>query len=334
MNIHNMFGARQLGLAASFALVAGVVTAGSAVAARVPMPSASVANDTLTINGTGGGDSISLIPGADPNAQLVDFGNGTNPQSFDRSTFSAIAVFLGAGDDRFVASNGSTSVDDAVTVHGGAGNDTILGGDADERLLGEGGDDFIDGNRGNDTVMLGTGQDTAQWDPGDGSDLIDGGTGIDDLDFNGSNAQENIALGANGSQAVLTRDVAAIRMDLDNLEQVVVRVLGAADSITVNDMRGTDIRRANIDLSATGGGGDGSDDKVTVIGTNKADHVTVGSDGTAVEVSGLRATTRIDGAETTDALQVNALGGNDTVDVSDAAAALIGVGVDLGIGQR
>jgi RTX calcium-binding nonapeptide repeat (4 copies) len=334
MGIHNIFRARQLSLAASVALAAGLATAGAAAAAPVPAPSASVANNTLTITGTGGGDSISLLFSGDPNVQIVDFGNGTLPQSFDRSTFNAIAVFLGGGDDAFTAQSGSTVPDDAVTVHGGAGNDTILGSDADERLLGDGGDDFIDGNRGNDTVMLGAGQDTAQWDPGDGSDLIDGGAGADKLTFDGANVAEKFALAANGSQAVLTRDVAAIRMDLDNVEQLDLETLGGADSVTVNDMKGTDIREANIDLAATGGAGDGSADTVTVIGTNKADHVAVAADGPVVDVSGLRADTRIAGAEiTADALQVNTLGGNDTVAVSDDARALIGVGVDLGIGQ-
>ena len=43
--------------------------------------------------------------------------------------------------------------------------------------------------------------------------------------------------------------------------------------------------------------------------------------------------TRITGSETIDRLQVNTLGGNDTVEVDDDVAALIGVAVDLGPDQ-
>jgi hypothetical protein len=42
----------------------------------------------------------------------------------------------------------------------------------------------------------------------------------------------------------------------------------------------------------------------------------------------------VTGAEATDQLRMAALGGNDVVDVTDAACALIGVSVDLGPGQH
>ncbi len=51
-----------------------------------------------------------------------------------------------------------------------------------------------------------------------------------------------MSLTANGSQAVLLRDVASIRMDLDGGEQVSVRALGGADNVTVGDLSGTDVR--------------------------------------------------------------------------------------------
>ena len=74
-------------------------------------------------------------------------------------------------------------------------------------------------------------------------------------------------------------------------------------------------------------------DTVTVNGTNRADEIDVDADNSTVDVTGLRAETRIAGSETTDQLVVNSLGGNDDVDVSDAARALIGIVVNLGTGQ-
>ena len=142
-----------------------------------------------------------------------------------------------------------------------------------------------------------------------------------------------MTLAANGKRAAFLRDVAAIRMDLDNVEQLNLATLGGADTVTINDMTGTDLRQANIDLAAQGSG-DGQADFVTVNGTNRADKITVAADGAAVDVGGLPADTRITGGETIDRLQVNSLGGNDRVDVSNDTTALIGVAVDLGSGQR
>jgi len=62
------------------------------------------------------------------------------------------------------------------------------------------------------------------------------------LDFNGSNAAEKIDVSANGSRVRLTRDVAAITMDMDGIETLNLAARGSADTITVNGQR-TDKRR-------------------------------------------------------------------------------------------
>ena len=66
-------------------------------------------------------------------------------------------------------------------------------------------------------------------------------------------------------------------------------LVGGADTLTVNDLTGIDLSRANIDLSTTGGGGDGQADTVIANGTGQADHVRVDSAGNDVLVSGLAA---------------------------------------------
>jgi hypothetical protein len=353
MDKPQLFRVRPLALASAGALVLSMSAAVAANAAIPAQPSASVANETLTILGTGGGDDIALdFSPVDPNAVLVELGNGTQPQAFDRTSFAQVSVFLGAGDDTFTAPPGGTlfstlpiSVDgaggnDIITggpasdiLSGGAGDDIINGHDGNDIIFGGGGDDVINGNRGDDTEILGAGADSALWNPGEGSDTINGGNGQDSLQFNGSNIGEDVALTASGDHAVFTRNVAAIRMDMVGVETFNFAALGGADDVTVGDLSGTDLRTTNVDLSAAGAG-DESADTVTVTGTNKADQIAVDALGGVVDVSGLHSVVAITAAETTDHLQVNALGGNDVVSVSDAAQAVVPVSVDLGIGQR
>jgi Ca2+-binding RTX toxin-like protein len=352
MTTHRFIGARHLGVAATAALAWGFVAAQPAGASA--SPSASVAYGTLTVVGTSANDEITLaLAAGDPNTLQVDFGpSGPAVQSFDRSTFGAISVFLRSGDDQFAVqqANGAFA-DEALTVYGGSGDDTITTGDGndtidggagndtihsgagDDQILGRSGDDFVNGGRGTDTAFLGSGRDTFEWNPGEGSDVIDGGSGTDLLVFNGAAGNENMSLSANGHQAVFLRDVGTIRMDMNHVEQLAVAALGGTDTITINDMRGTDFRRADIDLAGPDGTSDGVLDNVIVNGSDRADHVAVTGDGTTVDVAGLKTETTITGADTRDQLQVSTQDGNDTVHVDPSATALIGVTTDLGAGQ-
>ena len=71
--------------------------------------------------------------------------------------------------------------------------------------------------------------------------------------FNGANVTEKIDLSANGSRLRLFRDVANITMDTNGVEQVDLNALGGADTVTVNDLTGTDVDKVNVDLGAAGG---------------------------------------------------------------------------------
>jgi Ca2+-binding RTX toxin-like protein len=218
-------------------------------------------------------------------------------------------------------------------VSGGSGNDSLDGGDGVELFIGGSGNDAVDGNRGNDSAVLGAGNDSFRWDPGDGSDIVEGRSGTDTLDFNGAGVPENMSLSANGGRSLFLRDAGNIRMDMDGVERLDLTALGGPDTFTVDDMSGTDFRRADVDLSGPAGDGDGQPDLVTVNGTDRRDRIDVETDGARVDVEGLRTEVRITGGETSDRLQVNSLGGNDDVDVEQAVSALIGVAVDLGSGQ-
>ena len=318
-------GGAVIGLAA-----AALAASGHAAAAG---DTASVANDTLTVSTGSGADRLALrLQAAAPTQLEVDFGDdGTADETFDRTTFSRIAVSLGSGNDTFrVDQVNGAFTDEALVVDAGSGNDVMNGGDGRETFIGASGSDAVDGNRGDDVGELGSGNDSFRWDPGDGSDVVEGASGTDTLDFNGAAAAEKMSLSANGRRTLFLRDVANIRMDMDDVEQLDLTALGAADTMVVGDMSGTDFRLANIDLSGPAGGGDAAADAVTVEGTPRADRVSVRTDGAGVTVDGLRTTTRITGSETIDRLQVDGLAGDDTIDVAPDVATRIQTVVDLG----
>ena len=352
MNIRSVPVSRHLGLAATAVLALGVVAAAPAQADQTgsTSPTASVTNNTLTITGTDDADSVQLRNDAVAGALTVDFGNGTS-QAFDRTTFSAVFVELGRGDDTFAVTAGGQFADRALTVDGGPGSDTIGGSFGNDVLLGDVGDDTIrgsdgndliisdagnddvDGERGTDTEILGAGRDVARWLPGEGSDIVDGGPDRDALVFVGANAAEHFALSANGSRAVLTRDLGAVRMDLDGVEETDVAALAGADIISVGDLTGTAVDETNIDL-ASQGSADGQLDTVTLDGTPRGDHVHVRANQSGIEAKGLPSTTSIAGSDPTDVLAIRTADGNDKVDLAEDAATLVTVAVDLGPGQH
>jgi len=100
----------------------------------------------------------------------------------------------------------------------------------------------------------------------------------------------NIDLSANGTRLRLFRDVANITMDTHGVENVQIAALGGADTITVNDLTGTDVQNVAIDLSATRGSnqGDGQADTVIINGTNGDDAITVTESNGVVTVVGSR----------------------------------------------
>src|SRR5690606_30391828 len=136
-----------------------------------------------------------------------------------------------------------------LTVDGGDGNDTIIGSRGGDQLLGGNDNDFIDGQAGNDLALMGAGDDVFQWDPGDGSDIIEGQAGFDTLDFNGSNASENIDISANGGRVIFFRNVANIAMDLNDVEHIRFSALSGADNMVVGNLSGTDATQVEIDLA-------------------------------------------------------------------------------------
>jgi Ca2+-binding RTX toxin-like protein len=293
-------------------------------------------NDTAEVNGGNGAENFTMTA----NGTRVRF-DRTSPAPFslDIGTTENFVLNMNGGDDVFTAGNGLASLIQ-LTIDGGDGNDTITGGDGNDTLLGGTGNDVINGGRGNDVAQLGSGDDTFVWNPGDGSDTVDGGTGNDTLLFNGANVKENMVISANAGQAVLTRDVGSVTMTMANTETIDINALGAADSITVNDLSTTAVKHVAIDLSATPGSGkgDGQDDTVVINATAGDDAITITENNGVVTISGLATDVTITGFDATDKIVINGLGGDDVINAVGLGGAMQvvangGDGADVLIGS-
>jgi Ca2+-binding RTX toxin-like protein len=268
-------------------------------------------NDTVTINGNASGATVAglhtevAILHQEPTDELDVHGLGGN----DAISATALAAQTMA-----------------LTLDGGADNDTLAGGQGIETLIGGDGNDSADGNGGNDAALLGAGDDTFAWDPGDGSDTIEGGDGNDTMVFNGAGGAEQMDLSANGSRLKLFRTQGNVTMDTAGVEQVDVNALGGADLVTVNDLSGTDVNAVNVDLAGALGGatGDGQADRVVLNGTNGDDAIRVNGDATEVNAKGLVPFVAILHPEAAnDRLEINTLSGIDTLDSSKLTAGVI-----------
>jgi hypothetical protein len=154
-------------------------------------------NDTIfgsdlddTISGGAGNDSLNGLDGTD---RLVESANVnfkltntalTGLGSDKLANFEAASLTGGTGNNKLDASAFTLG---AVTLSGGAGNDTLLGGSGADALLGGEGKDTLIGGLGNDTLKGGA-----------GDDLLIGGGGVDSLDGEGGS---DTGLGGKGSPA-------------------------------------------------------------------------------------------------------------------------------------
>jgi hypothetical protein len=288
----------------------------------------------LTIEGKRSNDELVLrLRAGDPGVLELDVGgDGSADFDFVRADVARIEIDAGEGDDvvRIDESNGAFG-DIPMTIAGGGGADTLAGGSGAELLLGGDGNDVIDGNRGNDVAFMGAGDDTFVWDPGDGSDVVEGQDGNDTMLFNGAAGAEQVDLSANGGRLRFFRTQGTITMDTRGVERVDFNALGGADTVTVNDLSGTDVTSVIVDLAGSlgGGSGDGQADRVVVNGTNGNDAIVVAGGAGGVRESGLAAGVEILHSEAAnDRLEINTLAGTDTVDPAGLAPGALQLFVD------
>jgi Ca2+-binding RTX toxin-like protein len=219
----------------------------------------------------------------------------------------------------------------AAKLVGGRGDDTLIGGSGNDVLFGGGGNDVLIGGAGNDTFVLNAANLEA------GLTTVEGGDGSDTLQLTAVGG--NVNLSTDGTRVLLSNLFAGF--DAGGIERVDIAGSQGADTVTINDLTGTSVTEVNIDL----GNFDGQPDNVIVNGTAGNDNMLVsGSDGVVdpfgritrpagVSVSGLAAQVNITGADATDRLTVNGLGGDDTIRASRLQANVIQLTEDGGDGN-
>jgi Ca2+-binding RTX toxin-like protein len=272
--------------------------------------------DRVILAGTPGADQPSVL--AFDGVAVVGtpaFVRVEHPEAADR------LIIDGRGGDDLISATTPKAGIIGLTFDGGRGTDVLLGGDGDDELIG--GPDFDDvwGNKGDDIADLGADGDRFIWSPGDGNDVVDGDGGHDVLFFFGTNDAETFDLAARGHQLRLSRDVANVAMDLDDVEEINPVVFGGADTIRNGDLGATAVSEVNVNLEPGLGspGGDGVSDRILATGTDGDD---------AVAVTGLAATLGITHAEAIDGLAIDTLAGQDAVDASGLAANTIQLTTD------
>ena len=272
--------------------------------------------DILTISGSGAEVTVSGLPwktrisNAEPGDTLHILGNGGN-DVINAAGIAASALSL--------------------VVDGGNGNDSVVGSVNADVLIGGGGQDRIAGGAGDDVVFLGAFSDIFFWNPGGGNDTVEGQSGNDTLDFSGSGASETIDISANGQRLRIFRDVAAVTLDINEVEQLSFRAEDGADNFVINSLVGTAIARIDIDLG--GEAGAGQVDSVTRAATEGDDHVTLSEKNGIISVSGLVGSVFLHDANKQDRLSVNGGAGADVIDASALPAKLVQCFLNGGLGE-
>ncbi len=229
---------------AAAALLGVISIAAPARAADVDLTAGVLSHTTLGANQVANALTISLAGGtytiddpADTAITLTGNALGQGCAPFDSNTVTCPAAAI-------------TSFNIATSL----GNDTIV-------LTGAAHPAVVNGGDGNDTFIGGPAGETFVWNPGDDDDTVDGGPGDDTVLFNGANAAEVFNITADGAGFVLLRNIANVRMEVENAETLELRTFGGADSVVTTGL--VDTAQVLVD-GLFGGGDDGAADVLTL----------------------------------------------------------------------
>jgi Ca2+-binding RTX toxin-like protein len=149
------------------------------------------------VRGSDGADNFKLAQASSGSDLFMELSGNSAADVKILGAPRSIVVALGAGADKLNAQDVSTLsflgtsvptrglLSKAVTVYGGAGNDTLEGGNGDDILDGGDGDDRFE------TLAAG----------GDGADVFQGGAGIDTVDYSNRSAGVTVDIDAGHTRA-------------------------------------------------------------------------------------------------------------------------------------
>ncbi len=328
-------------------------------AKRKPKVEASIRRGQLNVLGTAKSERIvlRLKPGNRSRLQVDVGNNGSAEFTFKRAAFNRIVVHGAAGADALTIdqSYGVFTGSEATSLFGDTGNDLLRGGTAAERLFGGDGNDTIDGKRGNDLIEGGAGSDVVVFTGSNAAETFEFSANGNRLRFRSASTM-NIASverfdlrPSGGADNVVVNDLAGVGLghlnaDLANdgaADVVDIKGSSAANELRVNggssvDGIGTAVnilraQAANDKLNLDPGAGS---DRVTVEGTSGNDTIDVAASATAshIAVSGGPGGIPIDVANA-EALAIESLAGNDTLNAGLGLAALTQLTLDGGAGN-
>ena len=315
-------------------------------------------------NGIGGGGGFANIAGAtgptftpgqaQVNRRVRVVTTYTDNHGTAQTVTSAQTQVVG---DLFVGTAG------ADTWTGTAGDDVASGGDGNDTLTAAGGNDIVAGNAGNDLINLGAGDDVARFTgPNDGADNVTGGTGTDALAATAASTDIGLtaiatmesATGGAFADVRITGDGANNTLNFGAMTlTAITQINGGGGNDTITGSAGADVIVGNGgDDTLNGNGGNdtfrvnGTTDGVdNVTGAGGTDTILAVAAGTTIGLSGIAtvetvsggalANVRIVGSGNPDTLNFNGvtltgivdidgLGGADTLTGSAAADTMFG----------
>jgi Ca2+-binding RTX toxin-like protein len=259
--------------------------------------------DTVTVTAAAGPDVVTVASSKDGKIAV------------DGLAVDVSIVHAGKTDQLVINALGGADIIDATALAAGKIALTMDGGVGADTLVGSAGNDTVIGGDGNDTVSGGAGNDIFIWNPGADKDTIEGQAGFDTLRVNGASTSENTNISANGGHVLFSQIVANVVQDLNDVERIEFHALDGLDTITINDLSGTDVKLVAIDFAA-GGVGAGFGDTVITNGSAGNDVIKMALVGGALSITGLSAQVTVAHELDDVRLEVNALGGNDSVNGS------------------
>jgi len=173
----------------------------------------------LTIIGDDNNNTIDVAVSSDKKF-IVRFGSinipALNTGVLVKSTTQITVRGNGGNDNISIVSLGSLSIANAISVQGGAGNDTLIGSSKGDNLDGGDNNDSLFGGAGNDTVFGNTGNDTLTGSLG--NDFISGGDNVDtvleigNVNFSISDAfgGPSLSAGTLGTDSIFSLEIARL----------------------------------------------------------------------------------------------------------------------------
>src|SRR5262249_9095087 len=138
----------------------------------------------LTINGTSGPDSVSVILDQ-KNPKNLDVKINGSQKAFALASVKTMLIQTVDGNDSITIDEASGDISIPATIYAGSGNDIVSTAHGAARIyLGDGNDTAV-GGAGPDRIYGEAGDDNLFG--GDGKDYIDGGAGNDIIDGQGGN---------------------------------------------------------------------------------------------------------------------------------------------------